>query len=303
MKKKKLMVCLFLGLVSFSALFWLKIPVFSREVLVCPCGEECETIHYKCSNIYNENCSCPCPEVTATPGPTVALHNCCIGPNCAIGICEVPVDQCQTGADCVTPSSPTPTVTAVLPSSTPAVPPQCSCLSLSLDQPDLNAVKKGKTLEFTAKAYVQPAQTAEVISMIYVLSRDGQEMLRSGEIPAKLTGGVYQTFWTNMPEVAGLYHLQLDINCGWKNQSQVSFSVLGKTQSSALSLNPVLVFLKNFFSFFGVRRQSRPQIQEDSLSPAPLTTTTPAEKSLKLDTFEFLPPAKDCTELYFRVVD
>jgi len=45
-----------------------------------------------------------------------------------------------------------------------------------------------------------------------------------------------------------------------------------------------------------------PEVMVGEPTP-PITVIAPGGDTIKLGTFEPLPPAKDCTEMYFRVVD
>ena len=152
---------------------------------------------------------------------------------------------------------------------------------------------------------------------------------RTEEIDGKNTD-VYRAKWSYQikdTDPLGLYRLELTINCAWK-QAYGGSRVLGMARDYYLKLKesqvsptstPVLptptpqkatgfqAFLRNILNFFGVGRQPvplKPQGARTQGEPTPpITIIAPTGRTLKLGTFEPLPEPKDCTELYFRVVD
>jgi len=141
---------------------------------------------------------------------------------------------------------------------------------------------------------------------------------------------IYQAQWSytiKETDPLGLYRLELIINCAWK-QAYGGSRVLGEARdyylrlreeaqisptpiqpsspSSPSSPNPFLNFFQTLLNFFGLGRQPTPQppkVQVEGPTP-PITIIAPTGKrTIQLGTFEPLPPAKDCTELYLRVVE
>ena len=147
---------------------------------------------------------------------------------------------------------------------------------------------------------------------------------------------VYKSTWSYLADTSGLYRLELIINCAWK-QAFGGSRVLGTARDYYLNLKesqptpqpeadrsldetltPVLAkpqsqetgflsFLRNIINFFaGYQQEPTPPIQQQggtALSIPTVTVIAPRGDTIKLGTFEPLPVAKDCTEMYFRVVD
>ena len=213
--------------------------------------------------------------------------------------------------------TPTPTVTPTLtPTPTPEVPPSCACYLLTSDHKNLTAVKRGDTLNFIAEAYVSTPETAKVLNMVFVLTHEetGSEIANSGEIPAQfkestVIGGedvdVYQSRWSyqvKLGEPAGLYHLNLIINCGWKEEAQADVFETSLAREFYLKLrqaqlsptptppsNPFLGLLKRLFGTI-------------------VSFVSPQAPTLKLGRFEpkavpTLPPKAECAELWFQAVE
>ncbi|MBL7159128.1 hypothetical protein ISS85_01515, partial [Candidatus Microgenomates bacterium] len=67
-----------------------------------------------------------------------------------------------------------------------------------------------------------------------------------------------------------------------------------------------LSFLRNILNFFSVGRSPAPTQPPEVMVGGPVPSGTiiaPTGRTLQLGTFEPLPLAKDCTEMYFRVVE
>jgi hypothetical protein len=161
--------------------------------------------------------------------------------------------------------------------------------------------------------------------MVFVLDRNGQEMVSSGTIPAYLNrsqiiGGinadVYRSTWSwQVPaagDVEGLYHLNLIIHCGWKEGGVQSKSlafgnshVLGRISSSPAPAPSGIEGFINFILGLLGRIQASP-------TPTPMVPFQPpfpaiirsSDKTLQPGTFLPVPtlPTGGCKDLYFQVL-
>lgn len=238
------------------------------------------------------------PIPTATPHPTAAST-------------PVPTST-PTATPTVTPAptaTPRPTATptpTLIPTATPTrqPPASCACWGLTSDHPNLSQVKKGNLLNFTAEAYVSTPQTAKVLDMVFVLDHNGQEMTRSGTMPAYLNrsemiGGimtdVYRSSWAwQVPtsgDVEGLYHLNLIIHCGWKEGKVSQFLAAGVSRARVLGAQPGFWgLIGNILGFFQ--------------PPFSMIIRPGGSRTLQLGTFLPVPtlPAGGCTDLYFQII-
>jgi hypothetical protein len=229
--------------------------------------------------------------------------------------------------------TPTPTATPV-PTATPTrePPASCSCWRLAAEgNPNLTNAKRGDTLNFIAKAYVSTPETAKVLGMKFFLQRPGQTEIASDTIPAYFEGSetiggvksdVYRSTWSytvKQTDNEGLYHLNIQIFCGWKEGKaageQLAFKrspILGTSSSPALKKTGLSALIDRILAFFGLRKEESVQIQG---LPTSTPTPPPSEafptvlhpsgaKSLQLGTFKPAPtlPAGGCTDLYFQVL-
>jgi hypothetical protein len=178
-------------------------------------------------------------------------------------------------------------------------------------------VEKGETLTFRTTAYVEDPSVAEVKYMMYRLTLDGVPVDLTGQANPHVAAreiagkpGYYETTWEfRVPDsdsALGLYKVDVDIRCAWKEQVKSQKSKVKSTSVAGVSDNRGGVFsvfrvFKDFINKLFGQPAPTPTIPFEGPFP---TTVAGSGRSPKLGTFFPVPtlPPGGCTFVYFQVV-